>query len=124
MKPKTKLTIKQLRKAKPLFLIPPIKSKHIRCLNCSHTESILPLTTVLYHGFGGWTISVNNIQFFQQRNNTEYDAAPILKKIERVARQYPHHDWRANVNLPLRDAEYQRQGKNKWVLIKTGPGFA
>jgi hypothetical protein len=44
--------------------------------------------------------------------------------IEIRARLQPECDWQAVLDLPMRSAVYQRQGKNKWVLIKTGRGFA
>jgi len=33
-------------------------------------------------------------------------------------------DWRLVNFQPLHDEVYQRQGKNLWVLVKKGRGFA
>jgi hypothetical protein len=43
---------------------------------------------------------------------------------ENAARKDPNHDWRAECLLPMREATYQRQGKNEWVLVASGMGFA
>jgi hypothetical protein len=52
------------------------------------------------------------------------EKAWLLSYWEHRARKSPKADWRVSLNDPLRDREYQRQGKNKWVLVKSGMGFA
>ena len=43
-----------------------------------------------------------------------------VKGLEKIS----NHDWRYLYLAPLREALYQRQEKNQWLLIKTGLGFA
>jgi hypothetical protein len=101
----------------------PIKGKHIGCLNCGGNESILPKRTRLYNSFGGYMITKNKELFFMEDVKTEFDKCKTLCFIERKAKLEPEADWRCILDLPLRNAEYQRQD-GKWVLIKEGLGFA
>ena len=57
-------------------------------------------------------------------SGTDFDACKKLRAIEAEAALDPEHDWRVELDLPLRDAVWQRHGANEWVLIKTGQGFA
>ena len=116
----------------------PIKPTHHGCLNCGHTAVVLPLATVLYYSFGGWTVTRDGMHVWPRRyRNGDFRRAPPdeyglrhlavgdkrLSAIERFAATHPG-DWRARFGSPLRDAEYQRQGKGRWVLIANGMGFA
>lgn len=92
------------------------------CLNCVYT--VLPMRTRLYNGFGGWMITKDDKTFFIEESDKEFDEARTLSYIERKAKLEPFCDWRAILNLPLRSAVYQRQGKSKWVLVERGNGFA
>jgi hypothetical protein len=105
-------------------LLPAIKGGIAGCLNCGYTEDLLPMRTRLYQGFGGWMITKNGEIYFCESHKTEYDEAKTLSYIERRAKLEPECDWRANLDLPLRSAVYQRHGKSKWVLVERGMGFA
>lgn len=101
---------------------------HIGCLNCGggemrHEDEVIlaDMNTELYFGFGGWTVTLNG-QLFFQADPDEDDL--LLSDVEQEARKNPDNDWRAEYYGPLRDATYQRQGDNRWVLIASGPGFA
>ena len=109
---------------KPSFYLQPIAGGISGCLNCGHTEEKLPMRTVLYSGFGGWDITKDGEHYFSEYSDKEYDEAKTISYIERMAKLEPECDWRANLNLPLRSAVYQRQGKSKWVLVEIGQGFA
>jgi hypothetical protein len=113
-----------IHSVKPSFLLPPIAGGVSGGLNCGYTEYILPMKTKLYNGFGGWYITKNREPYFSEDVNKEYDEAKTLSYIERMAKLKPDCDWRANLNLPLRSAVYQRHGKSKWVLVERGQGFA
>ncbi len=101
----------------------PLDSTIIGCLNCGHTPAILKFNTRLYHGFGGWLITKDKELYFMEDSDKEYNESKTLMYIENRAKLQPNCDWRALIDLPLRDAEYQRQD-GKWVLIRTGMGFA
>ncbi len=110
-----------MRKVK---LLSPIKGKHIGCLNCGGNETKLPMNTRLYSGFGGWIIIQNGEYYFMEDSDKEFNENKTLMYIENRAKLEPDLDWKAELNLPLRSAVYQRQGKNNWVLVEEGIGFA
>jgi len=104
---------------------------HIGCLNCGGGEMlrqgdeiIAKLNTVIYGGFGGWCIKADSEYIYYPNEELPWDEYPVLQDFETLARKEPHRDWRAILTLPLREAEYQRQGENRWVLIRTSEGFA
>lgn len=102
----------------------PLERGYIGCLNCGSCPVKLPLNTTIIAGFGSAVITKNGKIVYSEASNIEFEDAPKLRKYERMAQKIPNADWRYELNLPLRDAEYQRQGKNNWVLIKSGQGFA
>jgi len=108
----------------------PILKPYRGCLNCDCGEMqkienkiVAELNTVLYNSFGGWRITKDNKVIYQGPSDLEFYEYPKLIDFELKAQKDPDHDYRAICNLPLRYAEYQRQEKNQWVLIKTGEGF-
>jgi len=102
----------------------PIQGGISGCLNCGYTESILPMRTRLYNSFGGYMITRDGKLYFMEDAKTEFKDCKTLIYIENRAKLQPESDWRVVIDLPLRSAEYQRQGRAKWVLIKKGNGFA
>lgn len=44
--------------------------------------------------------------------------------LERIARKKPKRDWRVELISAFESLTYQRQGRNKWVLVEIGKGFA
>ncbi len=104
---------------------------HYGCSNCGGGEMrrkpkeiLASMHTRIYNGFGGWMITAGEKCVYSPPCDLEYEDYPTLMKFENMARKEPTKDWRAILTLPLREAEYQRQGRNRWVLIKTGRGFA
>jgi len=108
-----------MEKLKPV----PKKEIYHGCLNCGGTSSNLKMNTKIIAGFGIAQITRNGKTIYLEEPNIEWKDAPTLLKFELMARKKAG-DWRYILNLPLRDAEYQRQGKNKWILVKSGMGFA
>jgi len=107
---------------------PPHLNPHIGCLTCGGGEMnkvdgeiLADMDTELYMDFGGWTVTLNGKLHFQAETNED---GPPLSRFEQEAREAPDHDWRAEYYGPMREATYQRQGANRWVLISSGPGFA
>lgn len=105
-------------------LLPTIKGGYSGCLICGNVKEILPMRTRLHNSFGGWIITKNGKFYFREDSKVEYDKVKTLSYIERRAKLDPDNDWRAELDLPLRSAVYQRQGKSRWVLVKKGQGFA
>lgn len=104
--------------------LPPIKDVPAGCLCCPSTEPVLCMKTVLYNGYGGWSITKNGAQYFTEDQNKDWSETKVMAEIEKEASQDPENDWRAELYLPLREATYQRQGEGKWMLVRTGEGFA
>lgn len=73
-------------------------------------------------GFGRATVTRDGISVYEEPR--EFEDAKNLAWFEKLARLDPDHDWRAILDAPLSYHEYQRHGRNNWVLIKTGAGFA
>lgn len=46
------------------------------------------------------------------------------RDLELIARRKPKKDWRVELISAFESLTYQRQGRNKWVLVKIGKGFA
>lgn len=99
-------------------------------LNCGTSKVKMPMNYKLFMGFGGDTIYKDGKVFYQPemwRDGTVGDAMKKNKSlmwVELQARKSPNSDWRLKQDNPLYDKTYQRQGKNNWVLVKKGNGFA
>lgn len=111
--------------------LPPEKNPHIGCANCGGGEMqqmddviLARMDTRIYGSYGGWTIMADDKIIYDPPINLEWKKYPTLAHFEEMARKDPDKDWRAILNMPLRDAIYQRQGENRWVLVKSGLGFA
>lgn len=94
------------------------------CIHCPGSQDLLAMDEVLYNGFGGYSVSKDGKHFYSGDPNGEWDSFKTLADIEVSAKKEPESDWRVRLDNPLRDAEWQRQGDDQWVLIKSGLGFA
>lgn len=94
--------------------------------NITYTDKIMArLDTKLIQDFSGVHILKDNKNhYFPSHNSDDWEDAKTLLDFEMEAREEPDSDWRMVLDMPLRCAEYQRQGINEWVLVKTGNGFA
>lgn len=100
----------------------PIKKKNAGCLCCEGLGHELPLDTVLYNGFGGWSISKDG-QMFSDDMDKEWENFITLVQVEEMAAKEPDLDWRAICYTPLHGETYQRQN-GKWLLVEENEGFA
>ena len=113
------------RKTKPRRFekLPPVPPLHNSgCLHCGLMHVELPPDAIIAVGFGpAQVLRDNRLIWFEDPND---DEDPMTcAKIEAIASQDPEHDWRIEYIGPLSEKEYQRQ-EGKWVLIRTGMGFA
>lgn len=124
---------------------------HIGCLNCSvmrENAYLCQLTRTLAVGFGETTVKKDAEVVYLESDweyehgyreplgmtdeeleadaegRTEEDDYPTLAVYEAQAAADPDHDWRVIFWRPLHEEEYQRQGPEAWVLIRSGEGFA
>jgi len=108
--------------------LPPHNKPYIGCLNCGGGEmrgdakKITATMRTRIHE--SWFITRDAKVVFRGSPDAEWDDLPTLMKFENMARKDPDHDWRAECIMGLRDATYQRQGRNQWVLVASGPGDA
>lgn len=105
-----------------------VKDKKIHrggCLCCPASEDLLSLDTILYNGFGGYSVYKNNKVFYEgdPSDGVDFESYWKLRKIEKVA-QKTKGAWKVVLYTPLRGATWRRRGKNKWVLTETNLGFA
>jgi len=85
---------------------------------------VAPLRTLVAVGFGYAAIIRDNQQVYCESPETPPTRWRRLRSFESQARKNPHHDWRLILHDPFHSREYQRHGRNLWVLVKSGPGFA
>ena len=112
--------------------LPPHTHPYIGCLNCGGGEMrrdkmkriVATMRTRIYGGFGGWFITKDGKAIYAPPYDGDWADYPTLMTFENMARNDPDHDWRAECDLSLRSATYQRQGRNEWVLVASGEGFA
>lgn len=91
------------------------------CLNCRSKPLRVKMNVRLHAGFGV-TALVRDGDWVE--SHYDYEACPTFMHFENVARKDPGHDWRVRVDGPLSDVTYQRHGRNEWVAVEKGMGFA
>lgn len=103
--------------------LPVIVPHHHGCLCCVGAEITLEMDTVLYNGFGGWSVTKDGDLFYEASPNGEWSDFSKLSDIEKYAAKSPNSDWRAICNTPLHGETYQRQN-GIWFLVEQNEGFA
>lgn len=95
------------------------------CSCCPDKPIVARMDMYLAVGFGSVTVTKNGgCVYDENRWDSEKEDFPTLGKYELLAQAEPDADWRCAFYAPLYEAEYQRQGKEHWVLIRKGLGFA
>ena len=84
-------------------------------------QTIAPMDMMIAVGFGYANVTRDGKIIFEERQDEE--KYHELSEFEEMAQKDPDHDWRVLLDAPLRSQEYQRHGKNKWVLIARGSGW-
>ena len=102
----------------------PIDSGPQACANCPPKPILAPMDMLLMVGFGGCVITKDGEHVYDEQSYDMEKGDPVLGTYELLAQREPDADWRLCFFAPLYEAEYQRQGKEKWVLIRKGLGFA
>lgn len=105
---------------------PPLtEPAHSGCLNCGSKPVVARMDMYLAVGFGDVTITKNGEGVYSENQwDAEKDDYPTLGTYELLAANEPDADWRCHFFAPLYEAEYQRQGKEHWGLVRKGLGFA
>ena len=85
---------------------------------------ILEMNTVLYQGFGGYTVRKNGELFYKGNSDDEWNKLKRLKHIEKEAKKDPTAKWTVELYGPLSGATWERQEDGQWVVIEKNLGFA
>lgn len=115
-------------------LLPPVPPRN-GCLNCAPKPDVLKLTTRLAVGFGIVIVTKDENVFWRgdsmhvsvgmiERMAYSFDMGDHHQKKGCTAPREQKYDWRIKFDAPLAMNVYQRQGREKWVCVETGPGFA
>lgn len=94
------------------------------CLNCGVIHRRLKMTARIAVGFGYAGVTKDGKEVWSEPHNYDWGDLPTLMTFENMARKEPDADWRAIIDGPLSMREYQRHGRNEWVLVRKGMGFA
>lgn len=116
---------------------PPVEDKaiHHGCACCGGTKKIASLSEPVFADDGQITkdgvqvwppisFSANPADWFKSIDAEGYPVTKPLSEFEEMAKQEPNADWRYTFVKALRDGVYQRQAEGKWVLIRSGKGYA
>lgn len=74
------------------------------------------------YGWGMYGVKCNGKLVWMQ-SNEEWDQCWTVQRAENLARKR-RGDWRIVFVGPLSHHEYQRHGRNRWMLVVKGLGFA
>lgn len=101
----------------------PLNGRVVGCGTCGYKEGVAGLGMRIAVGFGDAQLKKNGVIVWNE-GNEEWEDCMTVAQAEELAKKDPDNDWRIWLYAPLSEIEYQRQGENEWVLIKTGMGFA
>lgn len=93
------------------------------CLQCPQSEDFLPLDTVLYNGFGGYSVYKDHKLVYVGNARGEWTSFKTLAFFEKRARK-ENGEWSVELSTPLRGATWERIGEGSWALTDTNQGFA
>lgn len=85
---------------------------------------VADLNTVISVGFGDAIVTKDGEIVYDERDYDDYDEMWNIRRAEEEAAKDPDHDWRVVMYAPIHGVTYQRQGKDKWALVKKNMGFA
>ena len=102
---------------------PIVGGKIVGCVNCGYKPEVASMDMVIAAGFGDAYLKKNGEIVWEEENKELHDCIRV-RDAEEMAAKDPDNDWRFEIIGPLSEVEYQRHDKGKWVLIRTGQGFA
>lgn len=101
----------------------PLPGRNNPCLNCPPIEPTLSLKARIAVGFG-FAALLRDSKAVWVESNQDWNKCLSVRAAEARARKHPRSDWRIVLDGPLHGETYQRQGRNRWVLVKKTQGFA
>ena len=105
---------------------PAIDGAYGACACCGPNHVRFHPEDVIAVGFGyaGLTRDGQNVWSEPLSGNYSDDDLMTGAHAESLAAADPDHDWRIQLEGPLRGRTYQRHGPGEWVLIAQNEGFA
>lgn len=86
---------------------------------------VLELDTVLYNGFGGYTVLKNEEYYYSGDTDAEWDEFKTVADIEKDAEKEPDAKWEVVLFNPLEGATWLRDKETKvWKCTERNQGFA
>lgn len=108
-------------KSAQAWLLPAIHPKHGGCGNCPPTAQTLAMHALIAVGFGVAQRTMDGVVVIDEMNSANLRS---VSEAEAMAAADPDHDWRIDLQGPLRGRTYQRHGPEMWVLVDQNEGFA
>lgn len=96
----------------------PLEGQIVGCANCGYKPQVLGLDVTIA-AYAAANVTKDDECIYDQSQGEK-----TLREIEAEAAKDPDHDYRLMMVGGLSEVEYQRQGKDKWVLVRKGPGIA
>lgn len=75
-------------------------------------------------GFGCCSVTRDGEMVWEEQCALDDQEFHDLAHFEAIAAADPEHDWRVDMQAPLRGRTYQRHDVGRWVLIDSNEGFA
>ena len=94
------------------------------CLCCPPILPTLKMNWRIAVGFGYAAVECGSKVIWSESWNMEWSELWTVQKAENLARKRKKGDWRIVLDGPMHGETYQRQGRNRWVLVKSNNGFA
>ena len=85
---------------------------------------LLELSTVLYNGFGGYSVRKNGELFYEGGYDEDWEKFKKLRDIEKIAKKEPEANWEVELYAPLSGATWKRNSSGKWLCVERNQGFA
>lgn len=93
------------------------------CLSCPPTTRSLPDGAAIAVGFGDAVVTRGGEVIYSEHRDWGAKGYMTAGEAARLADADPEHDWRIDMQGPLRGRTYQRQD-GAWVLVAQNEGFA
>ncbi len=105
--------------------LPPFAGEvHHGCATCGGTELVAPLDMLVCVGFGSAVVTRDGEEVWAELSVDDEQETHDVLHFENLAAADPDHDWRIDIQGPLRGRTYQRHDAARWVLVDSNAGFA
>ena len=103
--------------------LPALPGRNNPCLNCPPIAPTLDMRRRIAVGFGFAALTRDGDAVWVEEGQ-DYGDCLSVRQAENRARKDPRRDWRIVLHGPMHGETYQRQGRDRWVLVEKNEGFA